>query len=280
MKGLGTRLYYEYYDKQNDSTQINYAAGGLGTDARNCPNPGTGIQSSTTTRFCITAYDAPEPFEYTKNLYGFDANYGFGRYGKLLGGIEFINIDRALTPAPQTEDLRLWAEWRASMGDTLSGRLKYQFLQRESDLDPTHTNNASGVLPTTVPYYFRAYDVGNFDQNMVKFNVDWNPMALLTIGFGATWRQTDYKDFYFGRNEDTTQNYDLTVSYGNVDKFLLTGIANWGETKFDQSYRNIATARARPRAARRRRRRSTGAPTIPRRTGCSRCWPTGWRPTS
>ena len=222
LPGLGTRLYYQYYDKQNDSTQVNYAAGGLGADARNCPNPGTGIQSSTATRFCITAFDAPEPFEYTKNEYGLEANYGIGRYGKLYGGINFVYTDRNLEPAPKTDDMRIWAEWRASMGDTLSGRLKYQFLQRDSELDPSYTNNASNVQPTTVPYYFRAYDVSNFDQNMVKLNVDWNPLPLFTLGFGATWRQTDYKDLYFGRTEDNSQQYDVTVTYGNPDKFLLT----------------------------------------------------------
>jgi OOP family OmpA-OmpF porin len=66
-------------------------------------------------------------------------------------------------------------------------------------------------------------------------------MALLTVGLGATWRKTDYKDFYYGRNDDTSQQYDLTVTYGNADKFLLTGIANWGEVEFNQAYRNAAT---------------------------------------
>ena len=67
------------------------------------------------------------------------------------------------------------------------------------------------------------------------------------------------------------QQYDLTVTYGNADKFLLTGIANWGEVKFDQAYRNTASRREPDaRAVRRRRRRSTGAPTTRRRTGWSR----------
>ena len=87
----------------------------------------------------------PSRFEYTKNEYGLDANYGIGRYGKLLGGINFVYTDRNLEPAPKTDDMRIWAEWRASMGDTLSGRLKYQFLQRDSDLNPSYTNNASNV---------------------------------------------------------------------------------------------------------------------------------------
>ncbi len=235
MKGLGTRIYYEYYDKSNESTQVNYAAGGLGTAASTCP------ASNSATRFCISAFEAPEPFEYTKNEFGIDATYALGARSKLLGGFNYVNVDRNLEPADQTDDWRLWAEYRASFGDTLSGRLKYQYMQRDSNLDHSFTNNSSNVQPTTVPYYFTAYDVSNFDQNMVRFNVDWNPIQLLTIGFGATWKQTDYKDLYYGRTEDTTQLYDLTVTYGNADKFLLTGIANWGEVKFDQAYRNTAS---------------------------------------
>ena len=38
---------------------------------------------------------------------------------------------------------------------------------------------------------------------MVKFNVDWTRRRCWSIGFGATWRQTDYKDLYYGRNDDT-----------------------------------------------------------------------------
>ncbi len=77
----------------NDSTQIDYAAGGLGADAANCPNPGTGIQTSTPTRFCISAVPAPELFAYTKQEAGIDLIYRIGPRQKLVGNYTFLKID-------------------------------------------------------------------------------------------------------------------------------------------------------------------------------------------
>ena len=73
----------------------------------------------------------------------------------------------------------------------------------------------------------------------------------------------------------------LSVSYGDPDKFRITGIGNWGEVKFDQAYRNIAhRPRARPPGGTQTATTSTGARRTPRTTGWSRCWPTGCRWTS
>jgi hypothetical protein len=65
--------------------------------------------------------------------------------------------------------------------------LKYQFLQRRSDL-------VNENPPTSVAAYYTAYDVNNFDANIVKFNIDWTPGPMWLVGFGATWRDVDYKD--------------------------------------------------------------------------------------
>ncbi len=121
----------------------------------------------------------------------------------------------------------------------MTGRLKYEYWQRRSDLDPSVTNNGT-ANPTQVPYYFTAYDVSNFDRNVVKFNIDWTPDPMWLVGFGATWRDTDYKDNYYGRVNDHSQQYDVTASWGD-DKLRITGIGNWGKVKFEQDYRNTAT---------------------------------------
>ena len=95
-----------------------------------------------------------------------------------------------------------------------------------------------------------AYDVNNFDANVVRANVDWTPDPLWFVGIGATWRDIKYKDNFYGRNNDHTQLYDLTVGYGNPDKFQITLLGNYGEVKFDQA-RNVTgtvTLKAVPRS--------------------------------
>jgi Putative outer membrane beta-barrel porin, MtrB/PioB len=234
MRGLDTRVYYNYYDKENNSTPISYGAGGLGPDAANCPNPGTGIQSSTANRFCISAFEAPEPFAYTKNEFGVEAGYRFGKQ-KLMGGYNYLKVDRDLHIATETEDNKVWIEYRNSMLANVSGRLKYQYVQRRSDIN--HAFTASGTAnPNQVAFYYSSYDVSNNNQNQVKANVDWAAAPNINLGAGATWKKTDYKDLFYGRTEDERTTFDLTAGFGDPGKFRVTAVANWNEVKFDQAY--------------------------------------------
>jgi hypothetical protein len=237
---LDTRVYYDYYDLENNSTAVSYQGGGLGTAGSTCGQNNSWSNSST--RFCIAPFLAPEPFHYTRNSAGFDASWSFTPRSKLLGGFDWQKVERDLEPAPKTDDYRYWIEYRNSGWQTLTGRIKYQYLQRRSDLDPSFNNNGqSNVQPTAVPYYFAAYDVSNFDQNMVKFTLDWTPLPMLAIGFGGTWRDTDYKDLYYGRTDDTSQQYDFTVSYGDAERWRVSFLANWGEVEYNQAYRVMPT---------------------------------------
>jgi outer membrane protein OmpA-like peptidoglycan-associated protein len=222
MAKLDTRVYYNYYDKQNNSTTVSYRQGSLGT----CATPP--VNSTTCFQIAALTEENGEEFSYTKNAAGFDASWSFNSANKLLGGFDWEKIDRNLADAPTSNDYRYWVEYRNSGWNNLSGRLKYEFLQRRSDL----VNNAA---TTSVAHYFTAYDVNSFDANVVKFNLDWTPMPKLLLGVGATWRQVDYKDNYYGRTEDQSQQYDVTASWGD-EKLRLTGIGNWGKLRYDQSY--------------------------------------------
>ena len=189
------------------------------------------MNSATCYTLAALTEETGELFSYTKNAAGFDASWAFNRTNKLLGGFDWEGIERHSedTEAPTTDDYRYWIEYRNSGWNNLSGRLKYEFLQRRSDL----------VIPptvTSVTHYYAAYDVNNFDANVVKFNLDWTPAPLWFVGFGATWRDLDYKDNLYGRTSDKTEQYDVTVSWGDAEKLRFSGIGNWGRVEYNQSY--------------------------------------------
>ena len=233
---LDTRVYYDYYDLQNDSTNVSYRQGSQGS---NCATP----PANSPTCYQIGALVAPENFQYTKNSAGFDAAWAFNRYNKLLGGFDWYKVDRDLEPAPKTDDYRYWIEYRNTGGwENVTGRLKYEYWQRRSDIDHSQTYNSTNVQPTTVPYYFSPYDVSNFDRNVVKFTLDWTPAPLWFVGLGGTWRETDYKENFYGRVNDKSQQYDATLSWGD-DRLRITAIGNWGKVKFEQDYRNVGSRR-------------------------------------
>jgi hypothetical protein len=232
-KDLESRLYYNYYDRENNSTPISYATGGLGTTSA---TPCTTSTSNSATQFCIAAVPASENFAYKKNEFGLDLTWRLAKGQKLSGGYAYLKVDRELEPATETENNSLWIEYKNTMVENLTARAKYIYLERRSNLDHAFTNSGTAT-PAQVPYYFSAYDVSNNDQNTLRLWVDWAPMEMLDVSFGGTWRKTDYKDLqYYGRTDDKRQLYDLTVSYGSADTFRITALGNYGEVEFNQAY--------------------------------------------
>ena len=226
MAQLDMRVYYNYYDKDNNSTPVSYQRGSQGT---NCATPP--VNSATCYTLAPLTEEASELFSYTKNMAGFDASWAFNRTNKLLGGFDWESIKRHAEDmeATKSDDYRYWIEYRNTGWENLTGRLKYQYLQRRSDL----VNTAAA---TSVAAYYAAYDVNNFDSNTVKLNIDWTPDPMWFVGVGATWRDINYKDNLYGRTKDKNQNYDLTVSWGDANKLRFTAIGNWGTVENNQAY--------------------------------------------
>jgi hypothetical protein len=238
--GVDTRLYYNYYDTKNNSTLVTYALGGLGNTAA-CANPSF-PSTSAADRFCIGPYPN-SLFEYKKQDIGLDAGWRINRGNKVSGGLNYLEVERHREDAEKTKEDKIWLEYKNTMLESLAARIKYQFVQRESELNPAFPPNTSpfsttGILPTQVPYYFRAYDVSNSDANQIKMVFDWSPMPFVDTGLEGSWRKTDYKDLYYGRKDDYRQEYNVTVSVGDPKKFRITALANYEYIKFDQAYRN------------------------------------------
>ncbi len=239
-RAVDSRIYWNYYDKKNNSTLITYANGFLGTG----PCPAVNFASSSTaTQFCVGPYPN-SLFSYEKQDGGIDVGWRINRGNKVSGGLNFLEVKReGREDAEKTKEDKIWLEYKNSMLESLSGRIKYQYLERRSDLNPAFPPNTSpfsttGILPTAVPYYYRAYDVSNSDANQVKLVLDWSPVPFLDTGFEAALKKTDYKELLYGRTDDKRQEYNLTVSYGDPKKFRITGLANYEIVEFTQAYRN------------------------------------------
>ena len=131
MAQLDTRVYYNYYDKDNNSTAGVVPAGQPGHELRDAAR-----QQRDVLQLAALTEETGELFSYTKNVAGFDASWAFNRTNKLLGGFDWESIERHSedTEAPKTDDYRYWIEYRNTGWENLTGRLKYQFLQRRSDL--------------------------------------------------------------------------------------------------------------------------------------------------
>ena len=237
MAQLDTRVYYNYYDKQNNSTAVSYRQGSQGT---NCATPP--VNSATCFTIAALTEEAGELFSYTKNAAGFDASWAFNRTNKLLGGFDWESIKRHADGHGGAEVRRLPLLDRVPQHRLEQPERPAEVRVPAAAVRPRQHGCADVVsMPTT-----RAYDVNNFDANVVKLNVDWTPAPLWLVGLGATWRDIDYKDNFYGRTKDKNQQYDATVSWGD-------------EQAADHRHRQLGQDREQPglpdrRTIRRRRR--------------------------
>ena len=252
--GVDSKVFYNYYDTKNKSTLITFDKGGLltgGAQSPNCPNPGDPAigtapafgfsTSSNANMFCFSPFPN-SLFSYTKNDYGVEGGWRVNRENKVSGGLSALGIKReGREDAETTDERRLWAEYKNSMLDDLSARIKAAYTQRRSDFNPARPvaqNPFADATPAQVPYYYRAYDVSNANQPAIKLVLDWAPAPMWDTSFEAGIRQTNYKDLSYGRTHDDRREYNLTISYGDPKAFRVTALANLEIVEFDQVYRN------------------------------------------
>ncbi|HVQ62394.1 MAG TPA: MtrB/PioB family outer membrane beta-barrel protein [Burkholderiales bacterium] len=252
--GVDSKVFYNYYDAKNQSTLVTFDKGGLltsGAQSTTCPNPGDPAignapafgwpTSSNANMFCVSQHPN-SLFSYKKQDYGIEGGWRINRQNKVSGGLSALSIQReGREDSEKTDDRRVWAEYKNSMLDDLSARIKAAYVQRHSEFDPARPvgqNPFVDATPAQVPYYYRAYDVSNAVQPYVKMVLDWSPVPLWDASFEAGIRQTNYKDMSYGRTHDDRREYNLTVSYGDPKDFRITALANYEIVEFDQVYRN------------------------------------------
>ncbi len=221
LRALDTKLYADWYNKNNKSGQITFPA----TTGFNTPFGGT-----------AQPLTVPDLFNYKKITGGLDLAYRLNPGNKVGGGYQLKNETRPTTAgAPfepaKTKD-RLWyVEYKNSQFDVVSGGVKYERLNRSSD---TYDPAAFAPTVTLNPGYMQPFDTANFRQDRIKLNLDATPMPLLDAGIQAIVKKTDYNNS-FGPTADKRKEYDATVSYGDAKIFRVSAFADWEEITFEDT---------------------------------------------
>lgn len=215
-KGGTSKIYGRYYQKDNDST-IEYNQAWLASATENAL-----LQA--------TARDRMAFFEYGRHLMGAELNQRLGEY-RVQGGIEREETHRnayGVTRVKNTEDLKAWSQVRTSFTDTISGHVRYGFLDRTSSLteDTTGgavTNPSSGVIAPWVGYT----DSATKQSHSIKAGAEWNPADTLTVSLDYVFTTDDYADDTpLGPSRGVTHEgiADLSYTYGPVSFNIFGGI--------------------------------------------------------
>jgi hypothetical protein len=160
---VDTRVYYYWTKLQNHSDEIQYG---------NAPtNPlaerirlrqlHAGWRSAIADRRQLRN----DLYNYTKNDVGFDVWWRFMRGSRLGFGYDYNNLDQTRVDYDKSHVSKLWVEYKNTMFDTWSGRLKYQYLKRDSTLNYSN----AGLSPNDPNYllpYTSAFDLQSGTTNL------------------------------------------------------------------------------------------------------------------
>lgn len=198
MRALDTRVYYNWSEKEDNSTHITFTAPLLG-----CP---------------LATPCEPERFSYKKNNVGAEAGYRVNPNNRITGGVDYHKTDRHRIDFRETEDAKFFVQWRNHAFDYVDTRVKYQFLKRRSEFDPV-----TEVIETNNPLaaFVRRFDYANVHQNLLKASFDISPRPFLDFGVEAIYKNNDYKDTPLGRTEDQRTELYASVGLGDPNKFRV-----------------------------------------------------------
>lgn len=223
MKALDTRIYYNFDDKDNDSTRVVFTPNGPGS-AGNCDiNPATGTTAGTTT--CSN-----EIFHYKKHNIGAEANYRLNRANRIGAGLDYQNVERERIDFDKSATWKSTLEWKNTSFESVSTRLKYQHLSRSSDF--LLSNN-----PNFYSRYLYRFDVAPLTQNVLKAVVDYSPMPLVDLGAELIYKRNYYRNTAFlGRLRDDRQELYLSAAFGDPKRFRVTTFADVEFTRYDSRH--------------------------------------------
>lgn len=214
---LDSRLYWNRYKKENNSTQVVFTQQNL----------------------------HPEIFSYDKANWGVELGYRLPRQTRLLVGYDYVDLERDRPDFDETRDKKAYVEVKTGAWDIASLRAKVQRLQRRSNfLESQAGVNAND--PHFLNRYVARFDASNVDQDLVKLALDAAPAPLLDVGVEASYKKNNFKDTVLGRTKDNRHEIYAMVSYGDPQAWRVTAFADAEYIQYESVHRNISTVSGGP----------------------------------
>jgi MtrB/PioB family decaheme-associated outer membrane protein len=230
-RNLDSRVYYNYYKRENDSTEVTYRTltAGLSCFAPGTTGPGN-----------VNVFCTSDRYGYTKHNPGFELGFRINAENRLSGGYDYLSTERERFDADKTRDNRFFVQWSNSTFETVALRLRYQYLHRRSDFQ-TDDAGFNANSPFYLERFNRAFDVADVNQNLIKAFLDWSPMPFLDFGFEAYYKKNDYKNLTLGRTKDDRKEFYASVGYGDPSVFRVTLFGDIEFIEYDSYHRTIST---------------------------------------
>jgi hypothetical protein len=210
-KKLSSKVYYDFYDKDNDSSHIVYTSLVTGEEYEN------------------------HLFEYEKHRAGIDLSYKLTTKNKLSGGYEFKTVDREREDFESTTDNKLFVQLKNTAMDNMAIKLKLQYLDRSADFTQEDLGGDASIL-----LYQKRYDVADKVQTMTKVGVEFYPSDNFDLGLEYRYKMNDYDETQIGLAEEARHEVYADAIYRIPDVVRLSGYVGYEKVNQDSKHRQFS----------------------------------------
>ena len=120
--GMDSKVYYNFHKQESDSTHVQFDSTAL-----NC----TDFSAPSLTKPSVPC--TSEPYDYTKNNFGFNLYWRLSPQNRFGGGWDYWDVDREGTNYDNTKINAVFVEWTTHMIPESTLRAKYSYSRRRSD---------------------------------------------------------------------------------------------------------------------------------------------------
>ena len=221
MRGLDTRVYYNWSLMSNKSTEMSFnpTAGNAGAGVNNCNTSATGCNN--------------ELYGYQRNNFGVEVGYRLNPTNKIAALYDYMHSNQNRPDYDRTVTSRYGLEWKNSSFDQVDTRLKYQYMVRNSGIT-SEWGSQAGPAAWSTPF-----DLASVVQNLVKGVVDWAPAPLWNVGAEVLYKHNDYTQAWgtYGRQKDQRQELFLTAGYGDRGSLRFSVYGDAEYVNYDSLHR-------------------------------------------
>lgn len=218
-RALDTRLYYNWYERKNESEHLVFTPSGPGSGGT-CDIAPAGTTATTCT---------PEHLDFTRNNAGLEVQYRVNRANKLSFDLDYVDLKRERIDFNRSKETKATLGWKNGSYEIVDVRVKYQHLARRSNFE-------LGASANIFDKYLYRFDAAPLDRDLLKLVLDSSPAENLDLGAEVILKRNKYKDTVLGRTKDTRQELYLTASYGAPAAWRVTAFADYEHTQYESNH--------------------------------------------
>ena len=218
-KGFDSKVYYNWYKRENNSSEIVFTPSGGGSGGT-CDTTINAVALTT----CTTEF-----LHYRKNNAGVEGYYRINPDNRVAAGYDYLDVSRERVDFDESREQKVWLEWKSGSFDVADLRLKYQHMSRTS-------NFLLGSSTDVFTKYVYRFDAAPLDRDMVKFTVDGSPAPNLDLGLELIYKLNKYKDTVLGRTKDKRNEVSVSAAWGDMKVFRVSAFGDYEHTTYDSEH--------------------------------------------